>query len=631
MKIGYMCGFDNLGCGESEARIRWTYLLEKRGHTVIPLNREGYTFDNHVHADNLNLDLILTAQVIEQGDVTYPDVFTCFFFWAPSSFFQNTLQLTYYNMYMGKYDAIVGGYESKNPIAALSQSPYFSRYQKLLPMMASVPTDFVIPCKEKEDLKFFYIGMSLRYEKLLKKLDKDGIIDIYGPKKVFGTEPWKDFASYRGLIPFDGRSIIKKMHEAGIVLALHSKSHNREHYVSNRIFEAAAAGAIIISDDNEFVHKYFGDSVYYIDIFKDPDNLEKDLAKILDEIFSHKEEAFEKAKRAQNIFLEKLNLDRQVDDFLKFIEKEKRFLDNNSYEKIIDCVAYIENIDDFYVIQSELTKQYYKNVRLVICSSDAKLFQEIKKITLFECSYVKMTDNYFSSNIVNELKGDFFVILNKFSVMHRNHLLKAVQVLTNQCGDFAYSANYQKIFNNKGEQDYKTISVLPYEMHKLLNELLSSRKEGVEMYKFLSIYPSVCFVFNRKLITADTELCNIPFYAAHAALVSKSILRNIKSHDFMYTISAGTKETICIPKTFMWDNNTEPKDEVLDKIRSTYIYMIAKQLKDINSIMNAQEQILLLTMAYLYVKIKKIFCLKRRIKYKLMEIEIKQKIKNLKM
>ena len=62
MKIGYMCGFDNLGCGESEARIRWTYLLEKRGHTVIPLNRKGYTFDTNVHANNLSLDLILTDE-----------------------------------------------------------------------------------------------------------------------------------------------------------------------------------------------------------------------------------------------------------------------------------------------------------------------------------------------------------------------------------------------------------------------------------------------------------------------------------------------------------------------------------------------------------------------------------------
>lgn len=628
-----MCGFDNLGCGESEARIRWTYLLEKRGHTVIPLNRKGYTFDTNVHANNLSLDLILTAQVIEQGDITYPDVFSCFFFWAPSSFFTNTLQLTYYNMYMGKYDAIVGGYESKNPLAALSQSPYFSRYRELLPMMASVPTDFVIPCKEKEDLKFFYIGMSLRYKKLLKKLDKDGIIDIYGPKKVFGTEPWKNFTSYRGMIPFDGRSIIKKMHEAGIVLALHSKSHNREHYVSNRIFEAAAAGAIIISDDNEFVRKYFGDSVYYIDIFKDPDTLEKDLAKILNEIFSHKKEAFEKAKRAQNIFLEKLSLDTQVDDFLKFIKKEKRLLENTPQKKIIDCVVYIENKDDFYAIQSELKRQYYKNIRLIICSSDTEVFSEIKKSVSFECSYVKMTDSYFSSNIVSELKGDFFVILNKSSVMHKNHLLKAVQVLTHQCGDFAYSANYQKIFNEKGNQEYKTISCLPYEMRKILNELLSSRKNGNELHNFLSLYPSVCFVFNRKLITADNELCNIPFYATHAALVSKSILGNMKNHDFMYTISAGTKETIYIPKTFMWDNNTKPKDEILDKIRSTYIYMIAKQLnitdKPLEPLIHIQRQ--LLKILYFYIKIKKVFCLKNKAKYEQIGKQIKERIKILKM
>lgn len=631
MKIGYMCGYDDLGCGESEARIRWTYLLEKHGHTVIPLNKKGYTFDTNVYANNLNLDFLMTAQVIEQEDITYPDVFSCFFFWAPSSFFTSTMQLTHYNMYMGKYDSVVGGYESKNPIAALSQSPYFSRYKELLPMMASVPADFAIPCEKKEDLKFFYVGMSLRYKHLLKKLDKEGMVDIYGPKKVFGTEPWKDFNCYRGIIPFDGRSIIKRMHEAGIVLALHSKSHNREDYVSNRIFEAAAAGAIIISDDNKFVRKYFGDSVYYIDIFKNPDELEKDISALLDQIFSNKEEAFEKAARAQKIFLEKLSLDAQVESFLKFIQHEKELLAETPQPKLVDCIMQINNEADFYALQDELKKQYYKNIRLLICSCDDSLLSKIKDKIAFDYRFIKMTDNYFSADIVKELKGDFFIILDKNSTMHKNHILKAIQVLSYQKGDFTYSANYQKLFNAKGEEEYKTISCLPYKMQKLQTELLSSHKDGIEMYNFLSIYPSVCFVFNRNLITSDVELCNIPFYAAHATLVSKSILTNINKHDFMYTISAGTKAPICIPKTFMWDNNTECKDEILDKVRSTYIYMIAKRLNTVQTTPDILNDIQkhILKMLYLYVKIKKIFSLKNKRKYKEAAKQIKRKIKSL--
>ena len=109
MKIGYLCPFDKLGCGESEARIRWTYLFQKKGHEVIELNRECRSFDSDIHGENLNLDLIVSPAAVEHKDAVSPDAFSCIFFWCSTSFFPNLLRRNNYLLYMGNYYCARGG------------------------------------------------------------------------------------------------------------------------------------------------------------------------------------------------------------------------------------------------------------------------------------------------------------------------------------------------------------------------------------------------------------------------------------------------------------------------------------------------------------------------------------------
>lgn len=621
MKIGYICAYDDLGCGESEARIRWTYLAEKKGHTVVPLNKHCRTFDTDEHADNLGLDLVVTAQVIEQTDIVYPDVESCFFFWAPASFFSDSLRNDYLR-YMGKYDLIVGGYESKNPIAALSLSPYF-HYNELLPLMASVPIDFVIPCEEKQNLKLFYVGMGERYKKLLTKLENKNLIDIYGPKKVFNKSPWIGFKSYKGTIPYDGKTIIQTMHDTGIVLALHSKSHNREDFVSNRIFEAAAAGAIIITDDNKFIRKYFGDSVYYLDIFKSSEEQEKDLFCILDEIFNHKDEAFKKAQRAQKIFIEKLSLDHQIDAFLEFIENEKN-KKNETSDKKVDCVCLIDNENDFYHIQDELKKQYFGNLHLVIAATQ-NILEKIKENILFEYSFCLTDDATFSKEIASTLTGDFFIILDKNSVLHRNHIFKAVQILSQNKYDFAYSGCYEKIMKGNAVSDYKTINFRPYDFHSLFSDFREGNNDGVNIWQFLTLYPKCCFIFNRAIITSDYEMHNIPVFVAHLYLCLKSLFSDKGKNAFIHTISAGKIPSEIPEKTFFYDHLGNVKDEILEKIKTNLCWLIDNTLTDTESFVLDDINRDVFKMLLRYIQIKKMFSIQKKRKK-----ELSQKIKKIK-
>jgi spore maturation protein CgeB len=45
--------------------------------------------------------------------------------------------------------------------------------------------------------------------------------------------------------------------------------HNKVDFITNRIFEACVAGAVIITDDNRYTREHFGDNVFYVDINKD--------------------------------------------------------------------------------------------------------------------------------------------------------------------------------------------------------------------------------------------------------------------------------------------------------------------------------------------------------------------------
>ena len=53
--------------------------------------------------------------------------------------------------------------------------------------------------------------------------------------------------------------------KAGIVLVLSWPAHKEAELMSSRLSESVAAGALVISDENNFAKKFFGDSLLYID------------------------------------------------------------------------------------------------------------------------------------------------------------------------------------------------------------------------------------------------------------------------------------------------------------------------------------------------------------------------------
>ena len=254
-----------------------------------------------------------------------------------------------------------------------------------------------------ENPRLFYCGMNWdrlynnagvgRHSGLFNLLDNSDIIDIYGPLKPKGwsISPWEGYKSYRGEIPFDGFSILKAINDCGVVLACSSDIHRRAGAVTNRVYEACAAGAVIISDDNPFMKKHFGNSVLYIDFNKEnPLDTYRQITEKFEWIKAHKEEALAMAQASQKIFIEKFCMEVQLQKVLENHEKRKNAVSKAMYSQkrneTVLAICYFDkpyfSADEEYRLKhiiKQISNQSYSHITLtIVCEKTIE--SEIREI-----------------------------------------------------------------------------------------------------------------------------------------------------------------------------------------------------------------------------------------------------------
>lgn len=113
------------------------------------------------------------------------------------------------------------------------------------------------------DSRLFYVGSNWdgqRYPSLLKQLAGAGVLALHGT-----AERWSHLEeAWQGPLPFDGQAVIKAAQHWGMGLCLHLPQHRAEGVPNMRVFELAAAGALIIADRHPFIEQWFGDRVLYV-------------------------------------------------------------------------------------------------------------------------------------------------------------------------------------------------------------------------------------------------------------------------------------------------------------------------------------------------------------------------------
>lgn len=150
-------------------------------------------------------------------------------------------------------------------------------------------------------LRITYFGTNWdnRRARLFRKLSAGSGIAIHGPETSWqGLER----GAYAGEVPFDGESVQLRYAENGVGLCILSQLHLRDDVISNRVFEIASAGALVIACDMPWLRKYFGDSLYYVDQ-KLPDLLlAREIMAARERMYADPAGALQRAAHARHVF-----------------------------------------------------------------------------------------------------------------------------------------------------------------------------------------------------------------------------------------------------------------------------------------------------------------------------------------
>lgn len=323
--------------------------------------------------------------------------------------------------------------------------------------------------------KLFYCGMnwekalgnSNRHAGLFELLDKTGKVKFYGPDIVEswgGIRPWEGYNCYQHSIPFDGFSILKEINSCGICLAISSDAHRRAGAVTNRAYEACAAGAVIISDNNVFMEKYFGDSVLYVTYNKkNPQDTFNQIMEKYQWVVEHKEEALEMARKSQNIFVNKFCMEKGILDVTKRHYGRFKTIEGDLFAKkeekvvLITQVLNTQNKDEISdLLQNTINNiqnQYYRNIILgIVCdyavekavSHYAELIPvnvSVMGIHLFDEKGSRcITDGQAIRNLQQNITHDYFMNTKENETWFYDHITTLVRVLEdNAQGMGAYS------------------------------------------------------------------------------------------------------------------------------------------------------------------------------------------------
>jgi hypothetical protein len=316
--------------GETECIKKFQYACNKTDINFIIIDNNGTIInDNHL-LNGINIRCIDKKYIdavisLHWESPKNTDFFTVYFLWNPIEYYDQTSIERLKN-----FDAYVS-----------CCSPSVDKITKLITnknIIANVNHSLSEPLLEYDhkNFKCFYIGINwelcgnkpTRYSKLLKSLDRENLINIYGPRRFLGINVWEGYNNYVDEINFDGISIIHEISKSGICLVLSSEEHKNSQICSNRLFEGLAANVPLICDDNLFIKRNFKDNVFYIDTF-DEDLAFEQIKKHIEFIKSNPDIIKTKLGNCRSIFLEKYVLDKQLNILIDKIREEKKRLNFN--------------------------------------------------------------------------------------------------------------------------------------------------------------------------------------------------------------------------------------------------------------------------------------------------------------
>lgn len=521
LKFGVVLTWPGAMSAEAEVVFRLKKSASELGMKCIPIDNYGHILDENLKVIDANLflekpDFVIVTHYESNKMI---DAFHYHTLWNPPEI---PLNVTYYNErvtsnYIMCDDFLVydKGGMSNHLQTMLINSP--RTVEHALPFMASFPESALLE-PDLSNPKIFYCGMNWekvvnggsRHQGLFKLLDDAEAIRIYGPDVVEewgGIRPWGEYKCYQHPIPFDGFSLLKELNKCGICLVISSDIHRRAGAVTNRAFEACAAGAVMISDDNPLMHEMFGDAALFVNYNKNnPQDTFEQIMEKYNWILKHPDEALVLVERAQNIFRQKYSMDYYLKNLSNRHIDRFNTVANDLYAKGSDkrvMVTYVCNTLSFEVafdalkqVINNINNQYYNNIILVVAADTSianRLREDIAKeatnvkifaMHLFDaCAARNLTDGQAIGKLRDTIPHDYYVNTCADETWFFDHITTLIRAIEDSCAEGSYSG--QIFLDCNG---YKTVKRFESINKKTMSEFFLET-EDIRKHEKKFIYP----------------------------------------------------------------------------------------------------------------------------------------------
>lgn len=465
MKIGIVFTWPwGVKNAESEVIIRIRTACKNLNIELICITNDGFIVDNTFNQtkERINENELNFIINMHYEDIKLLDCFTYHALWNPPKI---TLQYDNYPLYMYNIltndDYLVYDTEGEMFIHLLTLlhnenrslnspsflSASFSKKDILQPGLLINPKLFY--CGTNWEV---FIDNKRRHTQLFDLLDTQSWIKIFGPNRK-ENHPWKGFKHYYGEIPFDGTSLLKEINNCGVCLVLSSVFHWEGGAISSRLYEACAGGAVIISDDNSFVRKYFGNSILYIDFSPNaPEKIFEQIRQHMKWISAHPQEAVQLAKKSQTIFEKTFILENQLKKIIDNHENRisaatKNFYafdHQNSVASVIFCdfPEYNDEVRNYIseIVNANLKQKSVSIILYILCHEDhienvRREFSENRNIFLIPHKIYDINKNRVITRgemlqkSFRKMRGEFFYINDNHFILYSDFITSMVRKL----------------------------------------------------------------------------------------------------------------------------------------------------------------------------------------------------------
>lgn len=279
------------------------------------------------HLFNLRFNLALThhVNIIPAGyNIAYLNMPTSSLYEISGKFNPAWKHLKKYDVYADLYSFVHGS----NKYLAEAIKAHNLSNRKIIPFyIAHHYVDYTTAIPKEAVITGSLWGCnrnSLRFQKALQRLAADKLLVAYGIKDTFqflGN-------SYLGAFEDFGNVVscmfnLQKQH--GIALIIHNLEHMIEGIPTSRILEAVASGALVITDKNYFIEKFFGNNVLYFDSLVDEEQIYQQIKSHIQWAKDNPIVAEVKARAAYKIFVDNFTIEKQLQSLLEQLQKGGTF------------------------------------------------------------------------------------------------------------------------------------------------------------------------------------------------------------------------------------------------------------------------------------------------------------------